>query len=322
MKSIVIGYDGSETARDAIHHHVRAGMDATGTAVVVAAVESSAIPVAAYSPAAASVGDFSWGTPASWRQIIDEVTHRGEQTAAEGAEIVRAALPKWDVTSACVQDSPYWALISEAEKRGAEMIVVGSHGHSALGRAVLGSTSQFVLNHAKHSVRIGRRSSTQSGSPLRIVVAVDGSEYALGAVREVARRRWPKGTAVRVVAAMDLRFSVMAGMAPAAWAELALLDHDDATAAPRRAVKAACELFEGSGLTVTPVVQDGDPKRVIVHEAEQWGADAIFLGAKGHSRIERFLLGSVSAAVAARAHCTVEVIRATDSSPDAREGKP
>jgi nucleotide-binding universal stress UspA family protein len=309
MKSIVIGYDGSESARDAIRDLQRAGMDATGTAHVVAAVDSSAIPVAAYSPAAASIADFSWGTPASWQQIVEEITRQGEEKAAEGAEVVRAALPKWDVTGACIQESPYWALIMEAEKRRADMIVVGSHGHSALGRAVLGSTSQFVLNHAKHSIRIGRRSSTQAGSPLRIVVAVDGSEYGLGAAREAARRQWPKGTAIRVISAVDLRFGAMAGVAPAAWAESALLDHDDLTAAPRRAVKSAFELFEGSGLTVTPVVQDGDPKRVIVHDAEQWGADTIFLGAKGHSGLERFLLGSVSASVAARAHCSVEVVR-------------
>ena len=35
----------------------------------------------------------------------------------------------------------------------------------------------------------------------------------------------------------------------------------------------------------------------------------IVLGAKGHSRRERLLLGSVSSAVAARAHCSVEVVR-------------
>jgi nucleotide-binding universal stress UspA family protein len=62
---------------------------------------------------------------------------------------------------------------------------------------------------------------------------------------------------------------------------------------------------------VSSVVDAGDPKRVLVRHAEEFGADCIFTGATGFSsRAERFLLGSVSAAVAARAHCSVEVVRA------------
>jgi nucleotide-binding universal stress UspA family protein len=57
------------------------------------------------------------------------------------------------------------------------------------------------------------------------------------------------------------------------------------------------------------VVKEEEPKRLLVAEAESWGADCIFVGARGMGRIERFLLGSVSSAVAARAHCSVEVVR-------------
>ncbi|MCA1575337.1 MAG: universal stress protein [Acidobacteria bacterium] len=40
------------------------------------------------------------------------------------------------------------------------------------------------------------------------------------------------------------------------------------------------------------------------------GANCIFVGSTGFSnRLERFLLGSVSAAVANRAECSVEVVR-------------
>jgi nucleotide-binding universal stress UspA family protein len=64
-----------------------------------------------------------------------------------------------------------------------------------------------------------------------------------------------------------------------------------------------------AGLATTPAVTDGDPKHVLVAEAQRWGAHCIFLGARGHTRAERILLGSVSAAVAARAHCSVEIVR-------------
>jgi nucleotide-binding universal stress UspA family protein len=73
------------------------------------------------------------------------------------------------------------------------------------------------------------------------------------------------------------------------------------TAARRLAVK---------GLRAKPIVKEGDPKKVLVEFAEEWRADCIFLGATGLSnRLDRFLLGSVAGAVAARAHCSVEIVR-------------
>ena len=48
---------------------------------------------------------------------------------------------------------------------------------------------------------------------------------------------------------------------------------------------------------------------MILHEAGEWNADTIFVGARGIGRLKRFLLGSVSSAVAAHADCSVEVVR-------------
>ena len=70
----------------------------------------------------------------------------------------------------------------------------------------------------------------------------------------------------------------------------------------------ARELRE-SGLIVSTVVRDGDPKRVLLREAEYWAADCIFVGSQGLSRVERLVIGSVSSAIAARAHCSVDVVR-------------
>jgi nucleotide-binding universal stress UspA family protein len=49
--------------------------------------------------------------------------------------------------------------------------------------------------------------------------------------------------------------------------------------------------------------------RILVDEAEIWKADCMFVGARGLSRIDCCLPGSVSTAVASRAHCSVEVVR-------------
>jgi nucleotide-binding universal stress UspA family protein len=85
-------------------------------------------------------------------------------------------------------------------------------------------------------------------------------------------------------------------------------DEDEQAWVPRM-VDAMAEPLRTRGLLVSSVIKDGDPKQVLLEEAAHWGADCLFVGARGLSRIERFLIGSVSAAVAARAHCTVEVVR-------------
>jgi nucleotide-binding universal stress UspA family protein len=70
------------------------------------------------------------------------------------------------------------------------------------------------------------------------------------------------------------------------------------------------ELLRAADIKVSCAVRFGDPKEELCKAAEEWGADCIFVGSAGFSnRFERFVLGSVSAGVAARAHCSVEVVR-------------
>ena len=57
------------------------------------------------------------------------------------------------------------------------------------------------------------------------------------------------------------------------------------------------------------VTEDEEPKRLLLSEAESWDADSIFVGARGLGGFRRCLLGSVSSAVAARAYCSVEIVR-------------
>src|SRR5262245_19088214 len=54
------------------------------------------------------------------------------------------------------EDRPYQAILREAEKWGADLIVLGSHGRSGFDRVVMGSVSEAVGLHAKCSVEIVR----------------------------------------------------------------------------------------------------------------------------------------------------------------------
>ena len=125
----------------------------------------------------------------------------------------------------------------------------------------------------------------------------------------VASRAWPAGTEVKVVAALDAKFwTAMANPGSSAWAWIGE-GEDDGRSWAGRAVHKVVEDLTAAGLVATPLVVECDPKRLLGEEAERWEADCLVVGANGHGGLERFFLGSVSAAVAARAHCSVEVIR-------------
>ena len=121
---------------------------------------------------------------------------------------------------------------------------------------------------------------------------------------------WPPGSVVRIVAACDTLTPTMAGSLIPPIVQWTEEQNQAVLELVRRTVESFDEQFRKMSLSVSNIVKPGDAKRVLVHEAEIWKADCIFVGARGLGRLDRFLLGSVSTAVASRAHCSVEVVRA------------
>ena len=68
-------------------------------------------------------------------------------------------------------------IVEEAEKTGAELVVVGARGHSTVARILLGSTSDFVATHAPCSVFVVRPTGLRENPdrPLRVAVGFDDS---------------------------------------------------------------------------------------------------------------------------------------------------
>jgi len=77
----------------------------------------------------------------------------------------------------------------------------------------------------------------------------------------------------------------------------------------KAAAEGAAEKLGSAGLKVSIVVGEREPITLLCDEADDFMADCIFVGSRGIGRLDRFLIGSVSLGVAARAHCSVEVVR-------------
>jgi nucleotide-binding universal stress UspA family protein len=146
---------------------------------------------------------------------------------------------------------------------------------------------------------------------MKILIATDGSDYSKAAVNSVAERPWPQGSEVKIISAMVVPFAptTEAWVLPDSYySELDRVVREQAEAAVKHAVE-RIESGKASGLEITTKIISGSAGEVILDEAERWDADLIVLGSHGYSGWQRFLLGSVSHAVATHAHCSVEIVR-------------
>jgi nucleotide-binding universal stress UspA family protein len=225
---------------------------------------------------------------------------------------IQAQFRSWNVQVETATGHPADMIVKRAKEWHADLIAVGTHGRSALARALLGSVSAAVTKNAGCSVRIVRSVDRRREAVIRLLAAIDGSPEADAAVDALCRRSWPAGTQVRAVSVIEALVSTradeMAGIADTV--------HDINTEEHRWLEYLACEAerkFAQAGLVASSFVTEGEPKETLVNEARSWNADTVFLGARGPGLVERVLLGSVSTALVAQAPCAVEVVRVLGS---------
>ena len=142
---------------------------------------------------------------------------------------------------------------------------------------------------------------------MKVLLPVDGSPYSEEAVRSFKERPWPANSIVRLLAAVEF-VTPPIGEVVYTGGDMDRTREDMKKVAEELVARTAASL-KNSGLTIETAVREGDPRNVIVEEAEQWGADLIVMGTHGYTGLKRLLLGSVAQAVVAHAPCSVEVVR-------------
>ena len=103
-------------------------------------------------------------TPEAWASppvYYDEMERAGREQAQKVVDVTSARLKKAvgqavNITVQVLAGSPQFAILEEAERWRADLIVVGSHGYGTWHRLVLGSVSQAVVLHARCSVEVVR----------------------------------------------------------------------------------------------------------------------------------------------------------------------
>lgn len=145
---ILLAVDGSAYSDAAVEEVLRRPWPAHSEVRVISAFESPTV-----------VGMEPWvPTPEYFEQIEGSVREAAEAAKNRALDRLRDIGDKTlKVSNEIIQGPSAQVIVEEAERWGADLILMGSRGLGAWNRLMLGSVSSAVVHHAKCSVEIVRR---------------------------------------------------------------------------------------------------------------------------------------------------------------------
>jgi nucleotide-binding universal stress UspA family protein len=199
--------------------------------------------------------------------------------------------------------APDEVLAAAAHEQSAELIVVGTHGHTGVSRFLLGSVANTTIRRAPCDVLVVR------GAPVRDafhkpLIATDFSPAAAKAL-DHAGNVVVAGTVPHVIHAWQLPAgswgATLLGQARFPWSTVR-----DAVLASARTQADKLVAERGGKLDIE--LAQGPPASVITEAAELGRFDLIVVGAHGNRGFRRLLLGSVAESTVRHAPCSVLVV--------------
>ncbi|MBX9670408.1 MAG: universal stress protein [Candidatus Obscuribacterales bacterium] len=149
---------------------------------------------------------------------------------------------------------------------------------------------------------------------MKILVAVDGSDYSTNAVEFIAGRPWGEDDQflfLSVAEPIPQEYGI--GYMPTPTNAMEQRMYDDCAKNCGTAAAKIQEILKTQRVEVKVVL--GFAAKTICEYAESWSADLIVLGSHGRKGIAHFLIGSVAEEVLKNAPCSVEIVKFKKKSP-------
>ena len=199
--------------------------------------------------------------------------------------------------------SPARALHELAVAEKASLVVLGSTHHGAVGRVILGTVADRLLNGAPCPIAIAPRGySSHAAERLRVVaVGFDGSPDSAAAVTTAATTAQRAGATLRIVAIVEPIGKKLLGAAASLLEDVMHVERDWLT---DRLGAVRSEL--PSDLEPEIDIHDGDPAHELIKAGST--ADLLVLGSRDYGPVLRVMVGGASAEVVQKAPCPVLVV--------------
>jgi nucleotide-binding universal stress UspA family protein len=289
---IVLAFDASPTS------------DAAAALIAGAQWPDGSVVRIVSSPVGIDSGISSFANAREARAHTRRLTASIESAQAEVAG--KIARPGLGVETAIVGGPPARAVLNQAKRLPADLVVAGARNQGRITAALLGSVSGELVEGARCSVLVARGATVR-----RVLLAADGSPPSRVAARIVGS--WPlfRDAELRVLGVVPPRpryaglvlspVEVDEAYAETTWSE---------TTTAAGVVAATVEQLRGEGRLVDAEIRTGDPGAEIVNAASEWSPDLTVFGSNAEPLLRRLLLGTVARTVLHGIRSSALVVRA------------
>lgn len=272
MKTIIVGYDTTDSATDAL----RMG------AALASEIEARLIVAAVYEHPPGELGGATKSDSARY--------------FANAFDAAKKDLPDVEFEQCAIGDgSARTSLADLAEDKNAELLVIGSTHLVGIGRLFAGTAGRHLFGHVPNGVVVAPRGWAERNEQRfrRIGVAFDGSEGSKLALQRAGELAQDLGAKLRLIAVapyIDPHLSASGREPEEKWVELLTRGASSIT----------------GGLDVRRVLRQGRPATVLAEQSAE--LDLLVVGPRKGQRVKRALLGSVSSELVRTSACPVLVV--------------
>ncbi len=285
-KSIIVGFDESESSKAALKEAALWIRNHGGSLVMVHAVHFGEEERAA--------------TPAQREERLAVGTHVCREAKKKlGQEFGLEA----SVDSLICEGEPMSVIVDAAQGKGADLIALGTHGRRGLKRLLMGNVTSRTILTATCDVLVVKKPCAQcTGVYHSLLVPYEGSassEKALQHACTLAKGDGAEVTALYVIP----RYEEMVEFFKTDNVKKSLQREAEKILA--QAKKTAAEL----GVEIKTTVQEGHAAERIVEAAETMGHDLIVVGTHGWRGVNKAIMGSTAERVIASAACPILIAK-------------